>query len=137
MSIMKRSSVLLLTIIAFVFCSVCSANAQMPISLGGISIGMSYQSVIAMFGKPNKIYDKKSLNGKLWSRYIEYGDTVQIKFSYDGGVLSGVENVFVTANNGWKLPNGIGVGSNINEIRKLYGSGECHSKGRYGDYWDF
>ena len=134
---MKKRIVFLLVIVVFMIGSICSAAVHPPVSLGGVSLGMSYQDVVAMFGTPNKTFDQKSQNGKLLSRYIEYGDTVQIMFHYNSGNLSGVKNVFVTANNGWKLPNGIGVGSNINEIRRLYGEGECHSKGQYGDYWEF
>ncbi len=135
--IMKKSIVFLLTIVVFMISSMCSAAIQSTVSLGGVSIGMPYKDVIAMFGTPNKTFEHKTQDGRLLSRYIEYGDTVQIMFDYNGDRLGGVANVFVVANNGWKLPNGIGVGSNINEIRRLYGMGECHSKGEYGDYWEF
>lgn len=134
---MKKSIVFLMTMVVFMVSSICSAAVQSAVSLGGVSIGMSYQGVIAMFGKPNKIFEHKTMDGKLSSRYIEYGDTVQIMFDYHGSSLSGVENVFVIANNGWKLPSGIGVGSNINELRNLYGNGDCYGKGAYGDYWKF
>ena len=124
----------------FTLCSICgAASQQSEISLGGVRLGMSYQDVISMFGEPSIINDSFNAEGNLSSRYIEYGNNVQITFDYNYKTkeLEGVTNVFVIANNGWKLPSGIRVGSKFREVFDHYGKGALHGKGMYGDYWLF
>lgn len=135
---MRKIIVLFLVVFSMIGFSICGA-ATWPseISLGGVRIGMSYQDVVNMFGKPSVINERRDMQGNLWKRYIEYGNTVQICFDYKKGVLDGVTNVYVIGNNGWTLPSGIKVGSKLKDVFAQYGNGTIDGKGMYGDYWKF
>lgn len=67
---------------------------------------------------------------------MEFGDTVQLHFTNDNGSIGTVDNIFVTANNGWKLSNGLTVGSKLRDIFDIYGKGVIRGKGFYGTYWE-
>lgn len=122
--------------LAIIFTSgICFAEVSKDVSLGGIRLGMSYQEVISMYGEPTSKYERVLDDGRVWAKYIEYGNTVQITFSDKNGNFGVVENVFVTADNGFALPSGIKVGSKKSDFSNIYGDANNFGKGRYGLYY--
>ena len=78
-------------------------------ALGGITLKRNYWDEIRrIYGEPKN----DSLSGWTWT----YGDSVELHTPE--GALS---DILVTANNGWKTPSGIGVGTSVNELVKKYG----------------
>lgn len=138
---MKKCFVVLITAIVL-FASVCSAENSEEVSLGGIRLGMSYEEVVAIYGEPTAKFERVGLqDGRIWAKYIEYGDNVQITFSDNKGNFGVVKNVFVSADNGWTLPSGIKVGSKESDFRKIYEDTKSLEKGWYkgwyGNYYRF
>ena len=87
------------------------------VSLGGIQPRMSLDYVREIYGEMHDTathYDKNALG---------YGDSVKIIPAANG---TSVKSVIVNANNGWATPAGITVGMNIDEVTKIYGSGEVN-----------
>lgn len=114
----------------------CFAEISKEISLGGIKLGMSYQEVISMYGEPTLKYERVDDKGRVWDKFIEYNDTLQVGFTADNnGDFGVVKNVFVTANNGFSLPSGIKVGSKESDFKKIYSDVKSHGKGKYGLYY--
>ena len=78
-------------------------------ALGGITLKRNYWDEIRrIYGEPKN----DSLSGWTWT----YGDSVELHTPE--GALS---DILVTANNGWKTPSGIGVGTSVNELVQKYG----------------
>ena len=113
----------------------CFAEVSKDVSLGGIRLGMSYQEVVSMYGEPTAKYERVKDDGSVTSKYIEYGNTVQITFSSKNGNFGIVKNVLVTADNGFSLPSGIKVGSTVSDFTKIYGSVTSSGKGICGLYY--
>ena len=82
--------------------------------LGGITLYSKrknpnyWDEIERIYGKPKN----DSLTGWTWT----YGDSVELHTPE--GNLS---DILVTANNGWKTPSGIGVGTSVNELVQKYG----------------
>lgn len=129
---MKKVFSLVLMVCFMLACTMCSASTIDDGSLGGVRLGMSYQDVVAMYGEPTWKKVAIDSNGNNWGTYVEYGNTVQIHFTDSDET---VDNVFVTADNGWRLSNGVSVGSKLQEVLSIYGNGTLKAKGRFGDYW--
>ena len=76
--------------------------------LGGVTLYSSmnggWSNIIKIYGKPNGV------NG------YAYGDNVVIS-----GAEGSITSILVTANNGWKTPSGIGVGTSVSELMEKYG----------------
>ena len=90
---------------------------QADVSLGGMQPRMSLDYVREIYGPMKETtthYDKHA---------VGYGDTVKIIPTADG---RGVKSILVEANNGWATPAGITVGMSIDEVKKIYGSGEVN-----------
>ena len=87
---------------------------QNDVELGGVRLGMSYDEVIKLKGKPSK--EEKS-NVQLVKNVIFYGDNVEIGFAKDK-----VRYVTVSANNDWKTPAGLHVGMTLDDVEKMYGA---------------
>ena len=90
---------------------------QVDVSLGGMQPRMSLDYVREIYGPMKETtthYDKHA---------VGYGDTVKIIPTADG---RGVKSILVEANNGWATPAGITVGMSIDEVKKIYGSGEVN-----------
>ena len=126
-----KKQIFLLTIMVLMMFS-CSCFAGEPTtkdcSLGGIAPFMTYDQVVAMYGEPTS---QKGSFGTGENAYLSYGNTVQIQFA--NGVVS---NIFSIGNNGWRLPNGISVGSQFKDLVALWGTPPLSfGKGKYGDYY--
>lgn len=97
---------------------------------------MTYEEVIVIYGEPTAKLERVGLkDGRIWAKYIEYGDNVQITFSDNKGNFGVVTNVFVNADNGWTLPSGLKVGSKAEDFTKVYGNAKNDGKGWYGLYY--
>ena len=86
---------------------------EKDVELGGIRIGMSYDEVIKLKGKPTK--EEKS-NVQLVRNVIFYGHNVEIGFSKEK-----VRYVTVSADNDWRTPTGLHVGMPLNVAETMYG----------------
>ncbi len=119
--------------------------------LGGISLDQDGVTVEKIYGIPDekffwryddegnypkKIQTKDELKAELekdgysyyWGAQFSYGDSVFIQTHE----MSVTNIICVTANNGWKTPKGIGVGSSMNEVEKAYGKPfKTKKKGNY------
>ncbi len=95
--------------------SSCLAMKLSEFSLGGMSLNMTYDEVIKIYGQPTQI-----LNGysQLVSKVVTYGDNVEIGF-----LGNKVRYVVTKANNGWKTPAGVRVGMTLAEVLEIYGGG--------------
>lgn len=119
---MKKMFLAMVTVVTILISNFCFAAASKELSLGGISLGMTYQQVVAMYGEPTlKYHSLYSNSDKISDTYIQYGNNVEIKFSNDNGKIGTVTNVFVTANNGWKLNSGLIVGNTFQDFCNAYG----------------
>lgn len=87
---------------------------EQDVELGGIRLGMSYDEVIQLKGKPSK--EEKGY-AQLISKVIFYGNDAEIGF-----LNQKVRYVTVTANNGWKTPAGLYAGMTMEEAEKMYGT---------------
>ncbi len=87
------------------------------VSLGGMQPCMSLEQVEEVYGpmKETKTHYNKNAVG--------YNDTVKIIPTADGKY---VKSILVEADNGWATPAGITVGMSIDEVTKIYGSGEVN-----------
>ncbi len=83
------------------------------VALGGIPLGATMNQVKSVYGEPATREEKA---GGSLGRVItwNYGGTYIIKFS---GESHRVISEQTTANNGIKLPSGIGVGDNISRVK--------------------
>lgn len=105
---------LLLTLILVVLASTLTVAAynqrgtlpKSEMSLGGVELDGDH---IGIYGKPT--WGEAYGSGK-----GGYGNSVTLEFA-EGHTLS----ILVTANNGWKTPSGIGVGTSVNELVEKYG----------------
>lgn len=106
---------MLLVIICMVALMGTSLAAVQPddISLGGIYPGMTYQEVTAVYGTPDR---EERGYAQLVHKVIFYGDNVEIGFCGNK-----VLYVTVTANNGWKSPQGLHAGMGFNEAVSICG----------------
>ena len=103
-------------------CSVSfAAQATLPdseIAIGGLTVGMSPGNVQDIYGAPDQINSK---NGQL---FYSYGGTVNILFkkNYDNNNPDvEINQIKVTANNGFTTPSGLHVGMTYSEMVNLYG----------------
>lgn len=83
------------------------------VSLGGVYPGMTYEEIIACYGTPTK-----ELRGdtQLVHKVIFYGDDVEIGFCGEK-----VLYVTVTADNGWRTPQGLHAGMKLDEAIYICG----------------
>lgn len=83
------------------------------VSLGGVYPGMTYEEIIACYGTPTK-----ELRGdtQLVHKVIFYGDDVEIGFCGEK-----VLYVTVTADNGWRTPQGLHAGMGLDEAISICG----------------
>ena len=83
------------------------------VSLGGVSPGMTYGEITACYGTPTK-----ELRGdtQLVHKVIFYGDGVEIGFCGEK-----VLYVTVTADNGWRTPQGLHAGMKLEEAINVCG----------------
>lgn len=149
---MKKMFLSVVALVTILISNFCFAAASKELSLGGISLGMTYQQVVAMYGEPTlKYHSLYSNSDKISDTYIQYGNNVEIKFSNDNGKIGTVTNVFVTANNGWKLNSGLAVGNTFQDFCNAYGVTilehpelkdlerkdifRCIGKGWHGEYY--
>jgi|GEM_PF-3201916 len=124
---MKKMFLAMVTVVTILISNFCFAAASKELSLGGISLGMTYQQVVAMYGEPTLKYHEMYSNlDKISNTYIQYGNNVEIRFSNDNGKIGTVTNVFVTANNGWKLNSGIAVGNTFKDFCNAYNVSVMH-----------
>ncbi len=83
------------------------------VSLGGIYPGMTYEEVTACYGAPTR---EERGYAQLVHRVIFYGDTVEIGFCGNK-----VLYVTVTADNGWRTPQGLHAGMGLDEALRICG----------------
>lgn len=122
--------------------NICRAIPLKEICLGGLSF-MEVEdggggpndpnSVRKMYGEPTSINRNVQIGenkrGDIW----RYGDSVEIVF-YDWGNFTEKEkyiaSITVTANNGWKTPEGLAVGMKLDDAERMYGKADyIKSKG--------
>lgn len=98
------------------------------IALGGIQIGATMDRVRSVYGEPDSI--TQAAKGGPFGRVITwtYGTSFKIEFAGDTYNVVGAKT---TANNGIKLPSGIGVGDSINAAKWCYDSMKQSSKNQY------
>ena len=112
---MKKITVLLAFCLVFLISSLCSAAnitllPKEQVALGGITIRMSKDAVISMYGQP--VSDDNSV-----LKYGRYG--TQFDIGYYAPV--GVHTVTVSGNNGIATPAGIKVGTPYSDVVRLLG----------------
>lgn len=122
----------LLCIALFSLFSAVSAFAQGSYSspagtslfaLGGIEIGDDWSLVTSRYGTPDytQMLTPKDIKKKADPlNTYSYGKTVFIETSPEP--VQFVRSISVTANNGWKTPRGIGVGSTVPQLLNTYGN---------------
>lgn len=105
-------SVLLLT------SGICQANMTCSeMFLGGFTVNSRLSEFLKTYGEPPIKYD---LGDQIYK--VIYGNSVMLDcslafFRNEGNVVS----IHITANNGWRTPAGISVGTNISKVFELYG----------------
>lgn len=116
---LKRLAVLVVFGLMFLLPSICSATLpKEQMALGGITIRMPKDSVIAMYGQPVSV-------DQYGFKYGRYGTQFDINF------ISGLEvyGVFVSGNNGIATPAGIKVGMSYSDVIRLLGKPDWQGKG--------
>ena len=109
--------------------AVAEAKTQpQDIALGGIQLGATMERVRSIYGEPD--HKTQSPNNGPFGRVITwtYGSSFKLEFDGDSHTVIGAET---TANNGIKLPSGIGVGDNINAAKWHYDSMKQSPKNHY------
>jgi len=109
--------------------AVAEAKTQpQDIALGGIQLGATMERVRSIYGEPD--HKTQSPNNGPFGRVITwtYGSSFKLEFDGDSHTVIGAET---TANNGIKLPSGIGVGDNINAAKWHYDSMKQSAKNQY------
>ena len=109
--------------------AVAEAKTQpQDIALGGIQLGATMERVRSIYGEPD--HKTQSTNNGPFGRVITwtYGNSFKLKFAGDSHTVIDAET---TANNGIKLPSGIGVGDNINAAKWHYDSMKQSAKNQY------
>lgn len=104
-----------------------NCQATMPRSemfLGGLTVyssGNINEKIRTFSNEMRKIYGEPQKSYSHGFEYNEhaaiYGNNVMVN-SIGGGII---ESIRITANNGWKTPAGISVGTNISRVFELYG----------------
>ena len=133
----KIFAVFILTAIFFsggkIFAATSKNISASQMALGGVFLyrGMYENNFVKIYGLPDqaafiygaepKYYTKQEMQdfyerGGSYTKF-KYGNSVFIQTG-EGGII---DSIFVTANNGWKTPAGIGVGSSIDAAVKIYG----------------
>ena len=135
-------SLILTVMLMLACCSVSfAAQATLPdseIAIGGLTVGMSPGNVQDIYGAPDQINSK---NGQL---FYSYGGTVNIIFSknyYNNNPDVEINQIKVTANNGFTTPSGLHVGMTYSEMVNLYGkhpamAGPPHGNDIWYNYFD-
>ncbi len=102
--------------------NVCHAQiADESAALGGLTVGLPLTRVIEIYGNPQKIDQYNNLT---------YGNgTVKIMTNFKSRVR--IDRIYVSANNGFTTPEGIRVGSSINQLFNTYGSPDRNMPGLY------
>lgn len=93
-----------------------NCQATMPRSemfLGGLTVNSPLSELKKIYGEPQKGYTWGFENANYMSIY---GNNVMID-----SWRSKIVGIHITANNGWKTPAGISVGTNIQRVFDLYG----------------
>ena len=108
----------LIATLMFAICILSAGNCQatMPRSemfLGSLTIGSTVDEMKRIYGEPQKGYTWGYENANYMSIY---GNNVMID-----SWRSKIVGIHITANNGWKTPAGISVGTNIQRVFDLYG----------------
>ena len=98
-----------------------NCQATMPRSemfLGGLTVDSPLSELKKIYGEPQEIY-----SGAEGNRAGTYGNNVLIVYNINMYNISrsNVESIHIMANNGWKTPAGISVGTNISKVFDLYG----------------
>ncbi len=114
---MKKITVLLAFCLVFLISSLCSAAnitllPKEQVALGGITIRMSKDAVISMYGQPVS-------DGNFVLKYGRYGTQFDIQYSTNAAAW--VHTVTVSGNNGIATPAGIKVGTPYSDVIRLLG----------------
>ncbi len=83
------------------------------VSLGGICPNMTYEEITDVYGAPSR---EEQGNSQLVHKIIFYGDDVEIGFCNKK-----VLYVTVTADNGWRTPQGLYAGMNLHDAISICG----------------
>ena len=90
--------------------TICQAAPNNEFALGGITLGMSKNSVKNIYGEPKQLEDKHNRD------ICMYGDSFVLHF-FNGYVTS----MEIDDNNGVKMTAGFTVGSDLRELVKYFG----------------
>lgn len=118
-NMMNRLKYIIFSVLLAIICMVVVMGSSLAavktndICLGGIYPGMTYQEVTAIYGPPER---EERGYAQLVHKVIFYGDNVEIGFCGEK-----VLYVTVTANNGWKSPQGLHAGMDLNEAKRING----------------
>lgn len=114
----KILAVTILSLVAFVAMQFSICDAKIPpdeMYLGSVSYGTSLKKLTELHGKAYGDYS--GMNG--YATYAYGGDRpVLVHYNRDTGII---HSVHVLEDETWRTPSGIGVGSTISEVLKLYG----------------
>ena len=95
-----------------------NCQATMPrseIFLGSLTVGSTVDEMKRIYGEPQKGYTWGYENAEYMAIY---GNNVMVNsFNFRSKVMA----IHITANNGWRTPAGISVGTNIQRVFDLYG----------------
>lgn len=103
----------------FNFCNAAMSQSQM--FLGGITVGTSYSEMIKIYGAPIQVADHIEDNYA-----CRYGNSVAVGYNK---FANKIQSVVVSANNGWKNPDGLAVGMKISAAQDLYGTPDYTKSG--------
>jgi len=108
---MKKSLYILLTLLTLLFCQSASATInEDEVALGGLMIRTDISNAYNIYGSPDRIADGFRY---FWGNGFE----VWTKNEYE----CEINYIVTTANNGIATPSGIHVGSNVDDLYKIYG----------------
>ena len=115
---MKISNLFGAVLISALLLTTGICQATMPRSemfLGGLTVNSPLSELKKIYGEPQKGYTWGYENAQYMSIY---GNSVMVdSFNFRSKVMA----IHITANNGWRTPAGISVGTNIQRVFDLYG----------------
>lgn len=108
---MKKT--LLALIAALCMGNICNAQiSDESAALGGLTVGLPLNRVIQIYGRPQNIDQYNNLT---------YGNgTLKIMTNFKSRQV--IDRIYVTGNNGFATPQGIRVGSSLNQVIGTYGN---------------
>lgn len=108
---MKKTFIALMA--ALCLGNVCNAQiADSSAALGGLTVGLPLNRVVEIYGRPQNIDQYNNLT---------YGNgTLKIMTNFKSRQV--IDRIYVTGNNGFATPEGIRVGSSLNQLVNTYGN---------------